>query len=208
MTRRDIERFFTALAKSWPHPAECIVIGGAAAVLDGSTRPTMDVDFEVTFGGVRAVEDPEVFAGALRETMNATGVEGQFTEDIAAWSAIALPPYRSSTRRWRSFGPIKVRLLDPALYVVTKLRRGRTDDFTDLLLVAGRHHTTWRDIASACAASVRASPRSTQLRGFMKRVEFLFGRHGRNLWGPGFDPARAIALFRSRSARPRRRRPA
>lgn len=206
MTRRDIERFFTALAKAWPYPAECIVIGGAAAVLDGSTRPTMDIDFEVTFGGVTAVEDPDLFAGAIKETASATGIAGQFTEDIAAWSVIALPPYKSSTRRWKSFGPITVRLLDPAIYAVTKLRRGRTDDFTDLLLVAGRHRTTWREIARACAASVRASPRSTQLKGFTKRVEYLFEQYGRTLWGPGFDPKLAVHQFRSRSLR--RRRPA
>lgn len=198
MTRRDIERFFTALARAWPHPTGCILVGGAAAVLEGGARPTDDVDFEVRFGGSVSVEDPDAFAGAVRAAERASGLAGQFTEDLAAWSPVALPPYRAGTRRWKSFGPIAVRLLDPSVYIVTKLRRGAPHDFTDLLLVARAHRVRWRTVSLQCAAAVRASPRSTRLRAFVKRVEYLFGNHGRSIWGPGFDADPAIALFRKR----------
>jgi len=227
--RGDIERFFTALAKAWPHRTGCILIGGAAAVLEGSSRPTSDVDFEVGFGGAVSAEDPDAFAGAVREAESASGVSGQFSEDIAGWSPIALPPYRNTTRLWKSFGPISVRLLEPAIYVLSKLRRGTADDFSDLLIVARRNHgdhgdrrsprpprlhtaglagakrhrVPWRRLSALCASSVRSSPRSTRLRAFILRVEYLFNRHGRDIWGPAFDPGTAIALFRRRSSPPR-----
>jgi len=196
MTARDIARFFTALARAWPHRTDILLIGGAAAVLDGSTRPTLDVDFEVAFGKPRSSEDAEVFAAALRQAEAASGVEGQFTEDIGAWSPIALPPWRRSARPWKRFGPIRVGLLDPGFYVVSKLRRGNADDFSDLMLIARRHRLNWRQLAGLCGKSVRLSPSSTALRGFVRRVEYLFREHGREIWGTGFNSVQAIILFR------------
>jgi hypothetical protein len=221
--RKDIERFFAALAKAWPHRTECILIGGAAAVLEGSSRPTSDVDFEVRFGGAVSAEDPDAFAGAVREAESVSGISGQFSEDIAGWSPIALPPYRNTARLWKSFGPISVRLLEPAVYVLTKLRRGTADDFADLLVVARRnrgdlrspwlrttglagarrHRVPWRRLSTLCASSVRSSPRSTRLLTFTRRVEYLFNRHGRDIWGPAFDPLPAIKLFQRQSSVPR-----
>ena len=203
MKRGDIERFFTALAKAWPHRTGCILIGGAAAVLEGSSRPTSDVDFEVGFGGAVSAEDPDAFAGAVREAESASGVSGQFSEDIAGWSPIALPPYRNTARPWKSFGPISVRLLEPAVYVLTKLRRGTADDFADLLVVARKHRVSWHRLSVLCASAAKSSPRSTRLRSFIRRVEYLFTRHGREIWGPAFDPLPAITLFRRRSSPPR-----
>jgi hypothetical protein len=201
MTARDIERFFTALARSWPHRTDCILVGGAAAILEGGLRPTADVDFEVRFGGAISVDDPDIFAGAIRDAEIESGLSGQFTESLASWSPIALPPYRRGIRRWKSFGPITVRLLDPADYVLTKLRRGAAHDFADLLVVARRNHVSWRTLALRCAAAARLSPWSTSLRTFAKRVEYLFREHGLALWGARFDPAVAVALFRKNSAR-------
>ncbi len=196
MTRKDVERFFSALARSWPHRTDCILVGGAAAALEGSTRPTADVDFEVRFGGAVSVEDADAFAGAVRDAQNASGLTGQFTEDLGSWSPIALPPYRRHARRWKVFGPITVCLLDPVDYVLTKLRRGAAHDFSDLVVVARSHRISWRSLALRCAAAVRASPRSTRLRTFVKRVEYLFREHGKILWGAPFNPEPAIALFR------------
>lgn len=201
MKPRDVEQFFRALARAWPFPTDCILIGGAAAVAEGSTRPTDDVDFEVAFGGDVSVEDPEVFAGAVHRAERATGLGGQFTEDFGPWSPVALPPYRNRTRPWKRFGPIMVRLLDPAHYTVSKLRRGATHDFEDIVFVSRRRRVAWGAIARACGGAVRLSPRSTRLRAFVRRVEYLFRTHGRELWGARFDPESAIRLFRRESAR-------
>ena len=203
MTSRDIDRFFKTLAREWPHPAEILLIGGAAAVIGGSRRPTYDVDFEVKFGGHRSPEDAEVFASALHKAEDASGVQGQFTEDIGAGSPIALPPWRSSSRPWKRYGPISVKLLDPAFYVVSKLRRGDVDDFADLVLVARNSGVRWRRVALLCGRAVRLSPSSTALRGFIRRVEYFFTVRAREVWGPGFRPAPAIALFRLSSAKSR-----
>lgn len=201
MKPRDVERFFRALARAWPFPADCILIGGAAAVVEGSLRPTDDVDFEVAFGGDISSEDSELFAGAVHDAERASGFGGQFTEDIGPWSTVALPPYRNRTRPWKRFGPIAVRLLDPASYTVTKLCRGAAHDFEDVVFVSGRRRVAWGTVARACGIAVRSSPRSTRLRAFVRRVEYLFRTHGRKLWGRRFDPEAAIRLFRRESAR-------
>jgi len=196
VTPRDLERFFRTLARTWPHPLECLVIGGAAAVLDGSTRPTTDIDFEVKFDGPSAQEDMDAFAGALHAAEAASGIEGQFTQNISAWSPITLPPYRKSATRWKQFGPVVVKRLAPPLYVVTKLRRGNANDWKDLLLVAKRHHVSWKSLANLCAVAVRLSPYSTSVRTFRGRTEYLFRRYGSELWGTTFSPDIAIAQFR------------
>lgn len=196
MTSRDIGRFFKALAREWPHPTDILLLGGAAAVIGGSKRPTYDVDFEVAFGGRQATEDAEVFASALRKAEDASGVQGQFTEDIGAWSSITLPPWRNSVVPWKQFGQIDVKLLDPGLYVVSKLRRGDADDFADLVLVARKNGVGWRRIALLCGKAVKLSPASTAIRGFIRRVEYLFNSRGREVWGAGFQAAPAIAMFR------------
>ena len=196
MTRREIERFFSALARSWPHPTECILIGGAAAALEGGGRPTADVDFEARLGGGASVNDADIFAGAVRFAEAASGLSGQFTEDLSAWSPVAMPPYRARKRLWKAFGPVRVYLLAPSDYIVSKLRRGAAHDFTDLLLVCRAHRVPWRLLAVRCGMAVRASPKSTRLVSFMKRAEYLFRRYGHSLWGRGFDPESAVGLFR------------
>jgi len=205
MTSRDIDRFFKALAREWAHSTDIILIGGAAAVIGGSRRPTFDVDFEVAFGGRRSSEDTEVFAAALHKAEDASGVQGQFTEDIGAWSAIALPPWRGSVRPWKRYGQISVNLLDPAFYVVSKLRRGDADDFADLVLIAKQSGVKWRQIAALCGRAASLSPASTALRGFTRRVEYFFKARAREVWGPGFQPMPAIVLFRLAAKKGRRK---
>ena len=196
MTRRDIERFFAALSKYWRTPLDALVIGGAAAVIAGGTRPTIDVDFEATLRDPRRPEDRDLLAGAMTRAEAASGVTAQFSEDISGWSEIAMPPYRGTASRWRQFGSITVRILEPSLYVLTKLRRGTADDLTDLLLVAKSSRLGWRRLAATCGEAVRLSPRSTVLGPFVKRVEHLFRVHGTALWGPRFNPDTAITAFR------------
>ena len=201
MTQRDIERFFTALARRWNGSMQVILIGGSAAVLAGSRRLTRDVDFEARAGPVSLPEDDDLLSSAIHRAIADTDVPAQFTENIGAWSEIAMPPYRHSTRLWKRFGKIQVRLLTPALYAVSKLRRGIARDFSDLVFVSQATKLSWRDLARACGASVRLSPRSTRLPPFIKRIEYLFRERGRTIWGPGFDPDAAIALFyRSRKS--------
>jgi hypothetical protein len=201
MTRREIERFFTALSRRWTDPLDVILIGGSAAVLAGSLRPTKDVEFEARLGGTAQPEDADMIAAAVDRAIDASGVKAQFSVNIAGWSDVALPPYRDSARRWKRFGRLTVRLLEPSLYAVSKLRRGAAKDFTDLILVGRAARLSWTRVARTCGNAVRLSPPSTQLRPFVNRVEYLFKERGRELWGPRFDPEPALALFRRRSRR-------
>ena len=107
-------------------------------------------------------------------------------------------------RLWKTFGPIRVSLLDPSDYILTKLRRGAAHDFIDLVLVARLHRVPWRLLAIRCATAVRTTPQSTRLRSFVRRVEYLFKEHGKSIWGAKFDYGPAIDLFRENCTKKRR----
>lgn len=199
MTRREIERYFTALSRRWTEPLQVILIGGAAAVLAGSRRMTRDVDFEARLARRPAPEDGDVLAAAIRRATIDSGVRAQFAVNIGSWSDVAMPDYRTSARTWRTFGAIRVQLLSPAMYVVSKLRRGASKDFEDVVLVGRATRLSWRRAAMALGHAVHASPPSTQLPPFKERVEHLFRRYGRDLWGTRFDPNRALAIYRRRA---------
>ena len=205
MTRREIERFFTALSRTWKEPLEVILIGGAAAVLAGSVRPTYDVDFEARPGGPSGPEDGDLLASAVNRATTATGVEAQFSQDIDRWGEVVMPPYRETAQRWRSFGRITVRLLEPSVYAVSKLRRGAEKDFEDIILVGRATGLSWKGLARSAGWSVRKSPMSTLLNPFIRRVDYFFRVHGRELWGERFKADEAMALFRQLSVRSRKR---
>lgn len=201
MTSKDVVRFFTALSRRWTGSLDVILIGGAAAVLAGSRRMTRDVDFEVRLGLGSQPEDGDGVAEAIRRATLDSGVRAQFAVDIERWSDVALPGYRASARPWKRFGTVRVKLLAPAWYVASKLRRGARKDFDDAVLVGRATRLAWRPVARTLGDAVRASPPSTHLPPFKARCEYFFERYGRLLWGPRFDSAAALIVFRRRSVK-------
>jgi len=196
LTRADLRRYFVALAKALPCRVRLILTGGGAALVLGGTRPTGDLDFGVvTTGPLDAVE------AAIAVAAEQIGIIVQYSTDIDRWSAVAVPPARFRTRPYRRFGRLSVHLLEPKCWAVYKLTRYLDSDVEDLIAVLRRERAAPLALARLCGESLRASPRSPQLFNFRRQVEHFFLTHGAAIWGPRFEPARAITIFQ-RAARP------
>src|SRR6266478_1229456 len=115
MRSGEIDRFFLLLSKTVHFPAKVILTGGAVAVLEGSSRVTRDLDFQIVFSA-RSSADRRLFQEAIERTSQSTGIAAQYDEAIEKWSSIAWPRRRPVSRLYKRFGSVEVHLLDALLW--------------------------------------------------------------------------------------------
>ena len=95
-------------------------------------RLTRDMDAEV----VGSIE-------ALTEFLNRHGIPADLTANFSGWSVVAMPPgYRDRATDLVHQSNIRVRLLSPIDFVISKLRRGTDLDLQDATFVVSRFHLT------------------------------------------------------------------
>jgi hypothetical protein len=191
----DLDRFLRGLAQRLPCPARLVLTGGAEAMLLGGVRPTGDLDCAVLVAERFEALWPAV-EDAVATASRDAGIAIQYATDIDRWSAVSIPVARRRTIPLRRLGRLSVRLLEPTCWAVYKLTRYLDSDVDDLRAVLRRQRVSWRALARLCGESLRASPRSTQLRLFRQQVEHFFRSHGRHVWGARFDAEHAVATFR------------
>jgi len=194
VTPRQIDRFLKILAKEVGTPARAYLTGAAAAALWGRVRPSLDVDLglEMKRGAKR---DWESIERAVERTTRLTGIPVNIAEDIDRWGMITLLDYRRSSRRYRQFGLLEVRLLHPANWSIGKLTRNLDADIRDVAEVFRRQSATVTKVASTWGRALRASPASSTQFQFRRNVEHFFRRQGPAIWGASFDPEATIASF-------------
>ena len=198
MTPRQIDRFLKTLAAEVGAPARAYLTGAAAAALWGRVRPSLDVDLGLELKrGAKA--DWDAIERAVERTTRLTGIPVNIAEDIDRWGMITLLDYRRSSRRYRQFGLLEVRLLHPANWSIGKLTRNLDADIRDVAEVFRRQKVLLRKVASTWGRALRASPASTTQFQFRRNVEHFFRRNGRAIWGASFDPDAAVASFRRAS---------
>lgn len=195
MHPRNIERFFRILAEEFGRGATIIVTGAAAGSLWGHVRPSRDIDFNVQLLR-RTPQGWEAFRVAADRTVQRTGIQVNYAEDIDRWSSISLLDYRRHTAVYRRFGKLDVRLLDPVYWSIGKLGRYFDLDVHDVVAVFKRKRVPAQRLLSVWAKSLRASPHSTSVFQFRVQVEHFLRTHGRQIWGKRFDPDAAVLQFR------------
>ncbi len=194
MTSRVIDRFFRTLAREFKEPAAIIVTGAAAGSLWGHIRPSQDIDFGIRLLG----NDPagwERFQAAVDQTVQQTGLQVNYAEDIDRWSSITLLDYRRHTEPYRRFGKLNVRLLDPVYWSIGKLGRYFDLDVDDVVTVLKRKNVPAASAIRLWAKALRASPQSTAISQFRIQVEHFLRTYGRTIWGLKFDADAAIHNF-------------
>jgi hypothetical protein len=194
LTPADLDRFLRSLARRLPCPARVVLTGGAEAMLLGGVRPTGDLDFALLVAEQFEAHWPAVEA-AVAAVRDESGIAIQYGTDIDRWSSVSIPTVRRRTRAFRRIGRLSVHLVEPTCWAIYKLTRYLDSDVEDLRAVLRRQRVSWRGLARLCGESLRASPRSTQLRLFRQQVEHFFRTHGGDVWGATFDPARAVGVF-------------
>lgn len=148
-------------------PVDLLLVGGLALQAYGYTdRSTQDVD-----GELKGDLDPLV--RFLREHQ----VPADLGENMSGWSVIAMPPgYRDRATVYREQPRLRLRLLQPADFIIAKLRRGTDLDLEDAAYVAHRFGVTAHAIRDAADAAIAASPQDTALFIFRKTVALFCAR--------------------------------
>jgi hypothetical protein len=208
------------LAAELDRPARAYVTGAAAAALWGCVRPSLDVDLGLVLTarrkarrGVRpdgpSSQEPssvdaswDVVERAVARACGATGIAASVAEDIDRWGMITLLDYRETSHRYRRFGRLEVRLLDPLHWSIGKLTRFLDADVHDVIAVFRARRVDARAAARLWGRAVRASPASTTQFTFRRHVEGFLRAHGRAIWGRAFDAEACVGHFQ-RAARMR-----
>lgn len=194
MTRRQIDRYLAVLAAQLGRPARAYLTGAAAAALWGRVRPSVDIDLGLELRGAKG-RSWDIIQQAIDRTARLTGIPASVAEDIDRWGMITLLDYRRSSRLYRRFGSLEVRLLNPTTWAIGKLTRFLDPDIRDVVEVFRRQNVPWLPAARKWGRALRASPPSTSQFQFRHQVELFLNDHGKVVWGKEFDPAKAIRIF-------------
>ncbi len=194
MTPRRIERYLEILAKELGRPARAYLTGAAAAALWGRVRPSVDIDLGLELRGV-GPGSWETIQHAVDRTTRLTGIPASVAADIDRWGMITLLDYRRSSRLFRRFGKLEVRLLHPVNWSIGKLTRCLDPDIFDVMAVFRHQAVPWTQAARTWGVALRASPASTSQFQFRRNVEAFFATRGRVVWGKAFDAEIAIHKF-------------
>lgn len=162
-----------------------IIIGGAAAALMGSVRPTLDIDFEVSLekSSIRW----EIFENAIRQTESDTGIKAQFAEDVDRWSEITFLDYRDNKKLYKTFGKISVWIIDPVYWAIGKICRSWDHDIQDIIAVFKKVQPDPERTARIWLKALTMSPRSSALFSAKKQMIYFFEKYGKKIWGSKFD---------------------
>lgn len=194
MNRTQIDGFFRVLAEQWGGKGIVLLTGAAAASIWGHVRPSVDIDFAVQLKR-RGRSVWGKLEDAIDRTVRLTGIQANYAEDIDRWGLITLLDYRRHTRPYRRFGPLEVRLLDPAYWSIGKMTRYLDPDVRDMIQVFKRQNVAADHLARLWGRALKRSPRSTALSQFRRQVEHFLRSHGRAVWGRKFAPERALRRF-------------
>ena len=194
MTPPEIERFFKVFAKEIDLPVRVILTGAAAGALLGHVRPSMDIDFCIEPRRRGSTAWMKIEEGVDR-TVKLTGIPANYAQDIDRWGQISLLDYRRHTLRYRSFGKVEVRLLDPRYWSIGKLSRYLDPDVQDLVAVLSDRGVSMERLVKVWGEALKRSPPSLARFQFREHAEHFLRTYGRRIWGRGFDPSKAVLRF-------------
>ena len=194
MRSPQADKFFRALAKQLDEPVAVFLTGAVAGTIFGNVRSSADIDFAIEpkrkgKGRWNKID------GALRRTSRATGITVQYARDIDRWGMISLLDYREKAARYRRFGHLDIRILNPAHWAIGKFTRYLEQDVQDLIAVLKKKKITPAELAKTLGKALKQSPPSSQGFQFRQHVEYFFSEYGRKVWGARFAPATAIRTF-------------
>ena len=143
---------------------DVLLVGALALQAYGyQDRLTRDVDAEV-------VGSVEALAGFFKRHQ----LPADLTENFSRWSIVAMPPgYRERATDLLQQAQLRVRLLAPVDFIISKLRRGTDLDLDDASFVATRFGVTTDHVRQSAEAALAASSQDTALFLFRKTVDLF-----------------------------------
>ena len=167
LTLDHILTLFEEYVRQTGQRLDVLLIGRLALYAYGSSEArTDDVDAELA-------QDVERVGAFLKQR----GVPSNLSENISGWSIVSLSPgYRDRAKVLHERENLRVAVLEPTDFIVSKLRRGTEQDFSDAEFVAQRYGVTPQAVQAAADAAVAASPKDTALFVFRKAVALFIRR--------------------------------
>ena len=167
LTLDQILTLFEEYVRQTGQRLDVLLIGRLAMYAYGSSEAqTDDVDAELR-------QDVERVGAFLKQH----GIPSNLSENISGWSIVSLPPgYRDRTKMLHERENLRVAVLEPTDFVISKLRRGTEQDFTDAEFVARRYGVNRQAVQTAADAALAASPKDTALFVFRKAVNLFLQR--------------------------------
>jgi hypothetical protein len=196
----DIDRFFESLGRQIDRPLTILLTGGAAGILQGMNRATLDINFEVR---LKSRTGWETVQKGIENASRATGITAQYSEDIDKWSLISLPARRSEL--YRRFGKVQVRILTPELWSIGKLTRYLSTDIHDLRVVLKKTKVNSKTAVKLWGTALGISSPSSVQTTYRKQVENFIDEYAREIWGRTADPVELKDLFLKAAQGARRR---
>jgi len=193
LTSKTLDLFFKTLSEEWPHPTEILLLGGAAGLVVGSSRPTRDIDFEVSFASKHA--DREGFESAIQRIQERIGIDAQFSEDVSRWSMISFLDYSKHRKPFKRYGKIKVFFLDPPYWSIGKVSRYWDQDIRDMIFVFSKYKVDPMRLARLWQKALKESPLSDRLFSTKKQMHDFFKTNGRKIWGNSCPLEKILPLF-------------
>jgi hypothetical protein len=164
LTADQVIELLTNYTRETGASLDILLVGALALQAYGyQNRLTRDLDAEV----VGSVD-------TLTEFLSRHSIPADLTTNFSGWSVVAMPPgYRDRATNLVHQSNLRVRLLAPVDFVISKLRRGTDLDLDDAAFVAKRYHLTSEQIRTAAAAALAASPKATALFLFNQTVDLF-----------------------------------
>lgn len=187
MQNQDIDKFFILLSKKLSKPVRVILVGGAASLLLGGTRPTHDIDFAIDGKNTHH----EIEEG-IKEAEKKTGIVSEYSEDIERWSMLTLLDYKKHTRFYKKFGRVTIEILEPEYWSIGKMGRYLDSDVQDMIVVFKKQKTNLASLLKVWKTSMKKSPLSDELFHFKKHIEHFLKTYGLEVWGRQFDLQKSL----------------
>ncbi|MBI4770215.1 MAG: hypothetical protein HY784_07355 [Chloroflexi bacterium] len=135
--RSGIERFLRQLGQSCRQPGRLYLVGGTTLVFEGYRQQTLDIDLVID---VSAEHQPALIRAirALKESLDVN------VEEASPGDFIPLPAGFSERHEYIGrFGQLDVFHFDLYSAALSKIERGRGQDFADVLLLLSHRRVDW-----------------------------------------------------------------
>jgi uncharacterized nucleotidyltransferase DUF6036 len=144
------------------HAVDLVLIDGMAMLAYGHpSRATIDVDGELR-AGVRS----------LKTFLSRHNIPANLSQSLSGWSVVAMPPgYRDRVTVKIDEPGVRLSLLAPVDFIVSKLRRGTEEDLADAAWIAEHFHIAAPQVRAAGDSALAASLEDTALFLFEHTVD-------------------------------------
>jgi hypothetical protein len=111
----------------------------------------------------------------LKVFLSRHNIPSNLGQSLSGWSIVAMPPgYRDRVTVVMDEPRVRMSLLAPVDFIVSKLRRGTDEDLADAAWIAERFHVTAPQVRAAAEAALAASLEDTALFLFERTVDDRF----------------------------------